>query len=66
MPTLDIVVEKRSNDFKAYLSDNSAVWDCGKTAAEAVGKLVMSARNLFGIAIVRDEPRKVNRRTGRS
>lgn len=34
-----IVVEKRSDDWIAYLKSNPAIWESGKTASEAIDKL---------------------------
>lgn len=53
MPTVDIMVEKRNDDYMAYLADNSRVWDCGKSEAEAIGKLVLSAHQSLGLAVLR-------------
>lgn len=53
MPTLDIIVDRRKDDYKAYLADNDGVWESGKTDHEAVGKLVMSAGHTLGISVQR-------------
>jgi hypothetical protein len=58
MPTIDILVEKRSSDFKAYLADNDAVWEAGKSEAEAIGKLVISAKSILGLAVIRQKGKK--------
>jgi len=55
MPTIDIVVRRRSNDYQAFLADNEGVWDCGRTPAEAVGKLIYSARTVLAISIVEEK-----------
>ena len=55
MPTTDIMVRKRFGGYQAFLADNEATWEAGRTEAEAVGKLIISARTLFGIAIVQEE-----------
>jgi hypothetical protein len=54
MPSVDIIVEKRTSDFKAYLADNNAVWEAGKSEAEAVGKLCISAKSILGLAVIRE------------
>jgi ribosomal protein L7/L12 len=55
MPTIDIVVRRRQDDYQAFLADNEGVWDCGRSAAEAVGKLVYSARTLLSISIAEEK-----------
>jgi hypothetical protein len=56
--SVDIMVVKRSDDYKAYLADNEAVWDCGKSEAEAIGKLVISAKSYLGLAVIREKKTK--------
>jgi hypothetical protein len=51
--SVDIIVTKRDSDYKASLADNSAVWEAGKSEAEAVGKLVMHTKSFLGITILR-------------
>jgi len=29
--SVDIIVKKRDSDYKAYLADNSSVWEAGKS-----------------------------------
>jgi hypothetical protein len=58
MPTIDIMVQKRDSDFKAYLADNDAVWEAGKSEAEAIGKLVISAKSILGLAVIRQKGKK--------
>lgn len=62
MPTLDIIVDKRDKDFKAYLSDNEAIWESGKTDVEAIGKLIVSAGKMVGIAVNRGDGFHVRRK----
>lgn len=38
-----IITEKRSNDWIAYV-EKSAIWECGWTEEEAVGKLFISLK----------------------
>jgi len=54
MPTIDIVVRRRQDDYQAFLADNEGVWDCGRSAAEAVGKLMYSARTMVGVSITEE------------
>jgi hypothetical protein len=44
---------KKQPGWKAYLSDNFKVWQAGRTEAEAVGKLMISAAPITGIVILR-------------
>jgi hypothetical protein len=53
VPTTDVVVEKRSNDYRAYLADTPEVWESGKNEAEALGKLVISAGAMLAIHVAR-------------
>jgi predicted RNase H-like HicB family nuclease len=53
MPTTDITVEKRSDDYRAWLADSPGVWESGKSEAEALGKLVISAQNMLAIHVDR-------------
>jgi hypothetical protein len=36
-----ITVERRGDDFMAYVTGHKEKWECGKTPEEAVGKLVI-------------------------
>jgi hypothetical protein len=53
VPTTDIVVEKRSDDYRAWLADQPEVWEAGKNEAEALGKLVISAGSTLAIHVAR-------------
>jgi hypothetical protein len=53
VPTTDIVVEKRSDDYRAWLADQPEVWEAGKNEAEALGKLVISAGGMLAIHVAR-------------
>ena len=53
MPTTDVVVEKRSDDYRAYLADQPEVWEAGRNEAEALGKLVISAGGTLAIHVAR-------------
>jgi hypothetical protein len=65
MPSTDIIVLKRADDYRAFLSDNENVWEAGKTRAEAIGKLVISARSLLGIAIIDETSPNVKKKRKR-
>ncbi|MEK7502960.1 MAG: hypothetical protein AAB556_00765 [Patescibacteria group bacterium] len=44
-----IVLTKRSDDFMAHVENNSEIWSCGKNTDEAIGSLIRTYRELFGI-----------------
>ena len=44
-----IILTKRSEDFLAHLDDRPEIWDCGKNPNEAIGSLIRSNREMFGI-----------------
>lgn len=46
-----IVWELRSSDFKAFLKHEPVRWAAGSTIAEAVGDLVMSHSEAFGLKV---------------
>ena len=46
----EIVITQRSADYKAQLR-GSAAWGCGKEPAAAIGDLVLSHPELFGVKI---------------
>jgi len=56
--SVDIVVTKRQDDYHAALADNSRVWECGKSATEAIGKLMISAGEMMGITVILPEKKK--------
>ncbi len=37
-----VVFTQRENDWYATLKDDSKIWGCGKTKAEALGELVLN------------------------
>jgi len=47
------VIEKRSDDYRAWLADQPEVWEAGKNEAEALGKLVISAGGMLAIHVAR-------------
>jgi predicted RNase H-like HicB family nuclease len=53
MPTIDVVIEKRPDDYRAYLADTPEVWEAGKNEAEALGKLVISAQSMLALHVAR-------------
>lgn len=56
---MKIVLTRRSADYHACLEGRTGDWECGTTASEAIGKLVMSHGREFGIqvAVKSDPPR---------
>jgi hypothetical protein len=52
---MDILTRERASDWKAWLADNPKVWEAGKTEAEAVGKLIISASSIIGVTVIREE-----------
>ena len=55
MPTIDIIVRRRSDGYQAFLADTSNIWERGRTAAEAIGKLVYSAQSSLGVTVIEEE-----------
>lgn len=48
--TIEITVIDRSSDFKAFLKASPGVWESGKTAEQALGKLFLSGQ-VIGLTI---------------
>lgn len=48
---MKIIVVKRSYDYMAHIAGNTSIWECGKTQAEAVGKLLISLCKTLGVTI---------------
>ncbi len=46
-----INVTKRTEDYHACIDGEPGLWDCGKTPALAVGSLIYTHRDRFGIEI---------------
>lgn len=42
MSKLRITTKRRSGDWIAFLTEQPAVWDAGRTELEAIGRLIMS------------------------
>ena len=51
--SVDIIVKKLPSEWRAYLADNHRIWEAGKSAVEAIGKLVISADNYLGITVIK-------------
>jgi hypothetical protein len=43
-----IILTRRSNDWHACLASDPGMWDCGRTKAEALGKLLLMLHS-FGL-----------------
>ncbi len=49
--TVIVIVEKRSDDYKAYIKGSSNFWDCGPTREAAIGNLLISHTDKFDLEI---------------
>ena len=52
MSEIKLLVNKRANDIHVCLANDTAVWECGKTVAEAVGKLMQTHGADLGVLIM--------------
>lgn len=48
---MKIVVEKRSDDYKTYISGSTEFWDCGPTREAAIGNLLITHIEKFNLKI---------------
>jgi hypothetical protein len=48
---MKIIVEKRSDDFIAYIEGHKELWECGKYRSVAIGNLIITHPDKFGIEI---------------
>lgn len=46
-----IKVTKRTDDYHACISGQPGYWDCGKSPREAIGNLVQTHPEMFGVKI---------------
>ena len=46
-----ITIEKRSDDWMAYLDGDRRIWDCGRSPQSAIGNLVLSHQENMGIEV---------------
>ena len=46
---MKIIIEKRSDDYMAYLEGNRGIWDCGPSISMAIGKLMITHPEAFGL-----------------
>ena len=46
---MKIIIEKRSDDYMAYLEGSKGIWDCGPTPSMAIGKLMITHKEVFGL-----------------
>ncbi len=46
---MKIIVEKRPDDYMAYLEGNKGIWDCGPSISMAIGKLMITHKEVFGL-----------------
>lgn len=48
---ITIVVTRRTADIHACLKDHPEIWGCGRGPAEAIGEVIRSHPERFGLAI---------------
>lgn len=53
---MKIIVEKRSNDYQAYIEGKPEYWGCGYTQNEAIGELIKTWYEKFDITIEEINP----------
>ena len=46
---MKITVEKRSEDYMAFVNDDRRIWGCGKSPQEAIGDAIMSHVAMIGM-----------------
>jgi len=46
-----IIIEKRTDDYMAYLEGHPEIWGCGRDSDSAVGDLIRSHKEIFDIKI---------------
>lgn len=51
-----IIVEKRANDYMAYINDHKGLWGCGKHPAIAIGEAIKNHSEKFNIDIKYTNP----------
>jgi hypothetical protein len=51
MSNINLVITRRPDDIMVHHVDNPAVWDCGKTVSEAIGRWVLTHGKDYGIVI---------------
>lgn len=56
--TIEIEVTRRTDDYHACISGHPEIWGCGKDRESAIGDLVRSHQNEFGVKINYDRPEK--------
>lgn len=52
----EIEIRPRSSDWHAQIKDHPGIWGCGKTIDDAIGSLVRSWPEKFGIKIQFPDP----------
>ena len=48
---MKIIVTRRNDDYHACLEGHPEIWGCGKTIDGAIGDLIRSHQDTFGIAV---------------
>lgn len=49
---IDIIVTKRQDDFHAQVKDHPEVWSAGKDYYSAVGNLIITHQEYFGLKLI--------------
>ena len=49
-----ITTRRRSGDWIAFLTDQPAIWDAGRTEFEAIGRLILSLTTHGLVDLIRD------------
>lgn len=52
---MKIIITYRSHDVHAHLAGNTGIWGCGSTVPNAIGDLVLSHPEAFGVVVQHDE-----------
>ena len=48
---MKIIVTRRTDDYHACLEGHPEIWGCGKTPRAAVGDLIWSHPDIFGVKV---------------
>ncbi len=47
-----IIIEKRPDDYMAYLDGRKGIWGCGTTYDEAIGDMIRAHKDEFNLEII--------------
>lgn len=51
---MEITIEKRVSDYKAFKTGDPRIWGCGRTPSEAVGDLITAHPEEFNVRITEE------------